>query len=152
MHLRVMRTSVMVVFTAATAVVFAQSAGITGTWRTPTGSAIRTYSCGPETCFKIVEIEKSSPYTKDGLNPDPSLRDRPLCGLEIGTGFRLQGDGTKADKGHVYDPKSGKTYSGSLEMDGPDRLKLRGFIGAKLFGRTEEWTRATAPVEMCKVT
>jgi hypothetical protein len=28
-----------------------------------------------------------------------------------------------------------------MKLDGPDTLKLRGFVGISLFGRTMTWTR-----------
>ena len=86
--------------------------------------------------------------TVDANNPDAALRTRPLCGLVIGTGFTLK-DPTHAEDGHLYDPKTGKTYKGTLTSEG-DRLKLRGYVGAKLFGRTAEWTRTTAPAACSK--
>ena len=43
----------------------------------------------------------------------------------------------------IYDPESGKTYScKATRLDNGD-LKVRGFIGASLFGRTTKWTRLT---------
>ena len=41
--------------------------------------------------------------------------------------------------GTIYDPKSGKTYSCKMTIDG-NKLKIRGYIGISLFGRTEVWT------------
>ena len=75
-------------------------------------------------------------------NPNPSLRGRPLCGLNIGTGF------TRSAPGKLYDPTSGKTYKGSMTLDGA-RLKLRGYVGISLFGRSETWTRVER-VEACR--
>jgi uncharacterized protein (DUF2147 family) len=34
-------------------------------------------------------------------------------------------------------------------MDGPDTLKLRGFVGISLFGRTETWTRESGTPNRC---
>lgn len=75
----------------------------------------------------------------DRENPDPALRDRLLEGLVIVQGFRYAGDG-KWDKGTIYDPDNGKTYKSTMRLDG-DVLKVRGFIGFSLLGRTSEWTR-----------
>ncbi len=38
--------------------------------------------------------------------------------------------------GQVYDPRNGKTYSGTITMAGKDRLELRGYIMVSLIGRT----------------
>ena len=75
----------------------------------------------------------------DRENPDPALRERPLEGLVMMQGFRYAGDG-KWDKGTIYDPDNGKTYKCTMRLD-DGVLKVRGFIGFSLLGRTTEWTR-----------
>ncbi|MCS7182439.1 MAG: DUF2147 domain-containing protein [Thermoanaerobaculum sp.] len=75
----------------------------------------------------------------DRQNPDPRLRQRPILGLPILWGFRWEG-GRWVD-GSVYDPVSGKTYRATLSLEGAHRLRLRGFVGVPLLGRTEVWTR-----------
>ena len=127
----------------------AQAPGITGNWRTPTGSIVQVYPCGNAFCLRVLAVEKSAPGTIDANNPDPALRSRSLCGLQIGSGFQGRNGDQTAENGQIYDPKSGKTYSGSLAASSADRLKLRGYLGVKLFGRTEEWTRNTAPIPAC---
>ena len=129
-------------------VAWGQSNGVEGKWRTPAGSIVNVYACGDAVCLKLVQIERDSPGTEDRNNPDPKLQSRPLCGLEMGSGFKKDADGKKAEGGTLYDPKSGKTYSGSLAAEG-DTLHLRGYIGVKLFGRTEEWSRVSGPVASC---
>ena len=128
----------------------AQAPGLAGNWRTPTGSIVQVHPCGDALCLRVVAIEKNAPGTLDENNPNPALRARSICGLEIGTGFHPDSSSQAADNGQIYDPKSGKTYSSSIAVNGPDRLKLRGYVGVKLFGRTEEWTRDTNPVPPCK--
>jgi uncharacterized protein (DUF2147 family) len=76
----------------------------------------------------------------DDLNPDPALRSRPLQGLAIMTGFEYEGDG-RWSGGKVYDPNSGKTYKCTLTQLDADTLRIRGYIGVSLFGRSETWTR-----------
>ena len=49
---------------------------------------------------------------------------------------------SKWDGGTVYDPKTGNTYSVSLEFDGGNTLKVRGYLPVSGIGRTEVWTRA----------
>ena len=76
----------------------------------------------------------------DDLNPDPSLRGRQLDGLTIMTGFVYDGDGRWKD-GTVYDPNSGKTYKCTLTLLDDHTVRIRGYIGVSLFGRSETWTR-----------
>lgn len=77
---------------------------------------------------------------RDRQNPDPALRDRPLKGLEIFSGFRYEGQGTWGG-GRIYDPNSGNTYRCTIRVIDRDTLELRGYIGIPLFGRTETWRR-----------
>jgi uncharacterized protein (DUF2147 family) len=94
---------------------------------------------------KIAELDEK--YTKDGQektdirNPDPSKRGRPLIGLVFMRGFTPAGPG-KWEGGTVYDPKTGNTYSASLEYDGGKTLKLRGYLLISLIGRTAVWIKA----------
>jgi len=76
----------------------------------------------------------------DDRNPDPNLRTRRLEGLTIMTGFSYDGDG-RWSGGTVYDPNSGKTYKCTVKQLDTDTLKIRGYIGISLFGRSETWTR-----------
>lgn len=88
--------------------------------------------------------EPRTPEGKDKTdihNPDPSKRERPIIGLVFMSGFTRKSD-TGWENGIIYDPKSGNTYSCSMELNGPDKIKLRGFIGISLIGRTEIWKRA----------
>lgn len=124
-----------------------QTNGILGRWAEPEGSTIVVERCGEFVCARLVGISKSAPAQVDGLNPNASLRNRPLCGLQIGTGFK-PADLNNAADGKLYDPKSGKTYSGSMQRQG-DQLALRGYVGLKVFGRTELWKPANPGATMC---
>ncbi|RXH56036.1 hypothetical protein GRAN_2893 [Granulicella sibirica] len=94
-------------------------------------------------CFTVARVSPTAPGTTDAMNPDATLRDRPLCGLRIGDGFKPDSP-TTASGGQIYDPMSGKTYSAKMESKG-DTLKLRGYIGVPTLGRTETWTRTATP-------
>jgi len=71
----------------------------------------------------------------DAKNPDKKLRGRALMNLVILTGLKYKGN-DKFDGGKIYDPKSGNTYSCKGEFENINTLKLRGFIGVSLIGRT----------------
>jgi uncharacterized protein (DUF2147 family) len=74
-------------------------------------------------------------------NPDPALRDNPVIGLLIVKDFVYKGDG-QWYKGTIYDPDNGKTYKCKIKYGDSDKvLKVRGFIGLSLIGRTTLWTR-----------
>ena len=76
----------------------------------------------------------------DDLNPDPALRARSLLGITILQGFTYAGDGVWKG-GTIYDPNSGNTYKSTMTLVDRDTLKVRGYIGVSLFGRSDTWTR-----------
>ncbi|MBM4404287.1 MAG: DUF2147 domain-containing protein [Candidatus Cloacimonetes bacterium] len=76
----------------------------------------------------------------DHKNPNDALQSRPLIGLVIVTGLEYKGKSNYGG-GKIYDPKSGNTYSSKGELVDHNTLKLRGYIGVSLIGRTDTWTR-----------
>jgi uncharacterized protein (DUF2147 family) len=76
----------------------------------------------------------------DKNNPDPALQSRPIIGLELMKGFVFDGKETWK-KGTIYDPDNGKTYKCKLKIGDEGQLKVRGYIGFSMIGRTSEWTR-----------
>lgn len=77
-------------------------------------------------------------------------KDQLIIGMQILSGLKKDGD-NKWSGGDILDPKNGKTYSCKLEIiENGQKLKLRGFIGVSLLGRTQVWQReveaAPAPV------
>jgi len=91
----------------------------------------------------LVWIKELADGTKkeilDKENPDESKRGRSLQGIKLFYGFNY--DDEEWNNGSIYDPKSGKTYSSFLELKDENTLKLRGYVGIPLFGRTSIWTR-----------
>jgi len=78
----------------------------------------------------------------DDENEDESLRTRPVMGLLLLRDFVFDED--EWEDGRVYDPKNGKDYKCYMEFpdeDDKDNLKVRGYIGFSLLGRTTYWTR-----------
>lgn len=78
----------------------------------------------------------------DDENPDKSLQNRPIMGLEILKGFTFYGGDTWED-GTIYDPKNGKTYKCIITIKSHELLHIRGYIGRAWMGlgRTTEWIR-----------
>jgi len=118
---------------------------IVGTWLNEEGTAqVEIFKVGSQFYGKIVWLETPNdsitglPRT-DKENPDPALKSKPLLGLVNLKGFVFDGDDEWED-GKIYDPKNGKTYSCKIEFESPEKLKIRGFIGISLLGRTTYWT------------
>jgi len=125
---------------------------ILGQWKNEDGRAqIEIFSCGTHYCGKLSwlgrpEYEADDPKGMAGLprvdreNPNPALKGRRLLGLQIMDGFTYKGKETW-DHGRVYDPDSGKTYTSRMTLESPRLLKIRGYVGIPLFGRTTTWSR-----------
>ncbi len=78
----------------------------------------------------------------DRNNPDPALRARSLKGITFLWGFTYVPRKNRWKDGKVYDPKNGKTYDAKLALeDSGDTLKMRGYIGISLLGRTAKFER-----------
>jgi uncharacterized protein (DUF2147 family) len=87
-----------------------------------------------------IDPETGKPKT-DKLNPDPKLKNVPRLGLIVVKDMVFNGSDEWKD-GTIYDPNNGKTYSSHIQFsDSPNLLKLRGFIGISLLGRTTYWTK-----------
>ncbi|MHA1530041.1 MAG: DUF2147 domain-containing protein [Alphaproteobacteria bacterium] len=123
----------------------AASDTVFGFWLVETQrSIIEITPCGDSACGEIVWLvepldEAGQPRT-DNLNSDDELRSRPLCGMEMISGFSSSGPGAWSD-GSIYSPTEGKTYSASMKVDDDGTLKLRGYVLLPLFGKTQVWTR-----------
>jgi uncharacterized protein (DUF2147 family) len=87
------------------------------------------------------------PDRLDSKNPDPALRSRRLVGQIILRDFSYKGGNNWAG-GRIYDPDNGSEYKSYMKLDDDGRdkntLRLRGYIGIPLIGRTEKWTRSDA--------
>lgn len=142
MKTRLRNLGPILVFTAVTAV--ADNHDIAGVWLSGDGEGwieIRRVGDSLEGIIAGSPTRRDSdPPRHDDLNPDPALRGRPLDGLVIMHGFAYDGDG-KWSGGTIYDPNSGNTYRATLKLLDPDTVKIRGFIGVALFGRSDTWTR-----------
>ena len=67
------------------------------------------------------------------------LKGKPLTGMVIIYDLEKTSNGGK--NGKVIDPGSGKIFSCSIELAGPDKLKLRGYVGVPTMGKTSYWNR-----------
>jgi uncharacterized protein (DUF2147 family) len=120
------------------------SDAIEGVWITADGDGLIEIQLQDEQLSGVIagsvsDPEREKPARYDDLNPDPDLRERPLLGLAIFT--NLLPSANNKWKGQVYDPNTGKTYQCTLTLVDANTLKLRGYIGFSLLGKTRMWTR-----------
>jgi len=66
-------------------------------------------------------------------------KNKPIIGLIIIE--NLTKDGDEFNGGTIMDPENGKTYKCYLKLINNTKLKVRGYLGVSLFGRTQYWIR-----------
>ncbi len=128
-----------------TAMTSMQSQSVIGKWKTiddATGEAksiVELFSKSGKIYAKVVDI--LDPATKNNLCKQCSGEDKnkPILGLTIIKG--LSKDGSEYNSGEILDPKNGKLYKCALTLESKDKLKVRGYIGFSLLGRTQYWHR-----------
>jgi uncharacterized protein (DUF2147 family) len=109
---------------------------ITGLYWSPQKDAkIEIYKKGEQYFGKSIWVAQPR---KDSKNPNEALKTREVLGIELLTNFSFK-DGAYTS-GRIYDPESGKTYDCKMSLNG-DMLKVRGYVGISLFGRTEFFQR-----------
>lgn len=77
----------------------------------------------------------------DKNNPDESMQSAPLRGYRMLKDFEYNAEDEEWVEGTIYDPENGNTYSSVIKLKDNNTLDIRGFIGMKTFGRTDEWKR-----------
>lgn len=88
---------------------------------------------------KVIEILNLSNKNALCQNCSGEDKNKPILGLTIIKG--LKKDGSEYNSGQILDPKNGKLYKCSLSLESKDKLKVRGYIGFSLLGRTQYWHR-----------
>jgi len=109
----------------------------TGEWLTAKGYAvIRIVNCD-DRLWGVV-VWEARPGGIDRKNPDRSLQNRPTLGMPILLGMEHK----KANRwdGQIYNSQDGHTYSASISLLNPDKLRVEGCFLAILCGG-EDWTR-----------
>lgn len=90
-------------------------------------------------------LEKLFLSPKEDQNPkcdkcEGARKDQPVLGLMFMSGLRKDGDDYSG--GEILDPDNGKVYKSKMTLiDGGKKLKVRGYIGVPLFGRSQVWIR-----------
>jgi len=130
----------------------AVAASPVGYWKTiddETGNArsiVKLYKEGDKVVGKLVQLyrqpdEEDDPFCDEC---EGELKKQKVNGLKILTD--LEEDDDEWSGGDILDPNNGKTYSCYIEVqDGGKKLKVRGYIGFSLLGRTQYWYRVPKP-------
>ena len=129
----------MLISALALALTATPPATLSGDWLTDDRSAIvRIGPCGASLCGRVVRVLVRGAAPNDVHNPDPAARRRPIVGIAVLSGFRPSGP-RAATGGRAYDPKTGRSYRASLQLNADGTLKVTGCV---LFVcRSRNWTR-----------
>lgn len=119
-------------------------AQVTGLWKTygekdgKEKAIIEIYEQQGKLHGKILKLLPDALITQCHRCPG-ELKDKPITGMVILKDLTKTSSGGK--DGTIMDPSSGKTYHAFIELEGNEKLKLRGYIGAPAFGKTQYWSR-----------
>ena len=119
---------------------------IFGKWNTTndeTGevdSVIEIYEKDGKAFAKIIEIKDETRQDAVCDLCEGENKNKPLLGLNIMTGLKKDGD--EWSDGEIVDPRNGKVYSCYITLVNENKLKIRGYVGFSLLGKTKYWKRA----------
>lgn len=116
----------------------------TGYWLTENERAvIYVKNCDQGLCGSIHWIIEGG-MQFDEFNPDINRHQDPLCRRQIMSGFSQNAQNpNKWSGGEIYKADEGDTYDANLTVLSKDKMKLRGYIGISLLGKTQTWTRVS---------
>lgn len=118
---------------------------VLGKWKTiddESGKAIsivEIYENNGKIYGKVADILIPKDKNKVCINCSGSDKNKPILGLVVIKGLTKEGD--EYTNGKILDPKHGKLYKCYITCEGPDKLKVRGYIGVSIIGRTQYWHR-----------
>jgi uncharacterized protein (DUF2147 family) len=124
---------------------YSQNKSVVGKWKTiddETGkpkSIIEIYENSGKIYAKVIEIFDEQ-HKKDVCTKCSGAdKDKPILGMIVVKGLSKRGNEYK--DGQILDPQNGKLYKSIIALEGNDKLKVRGYIGISLLGRTQYWYR-----------
>lgn len=118
---------------------------VIGKWKTiddETGkqkSVVEIYENGGKIYGKVVEIFDKSKEGKLCDECEGAKKGKPIKGMVILEGLKKKGSSWEG--GTILDPNSGKVYKCIVSLESKDKLKVRGYVGFSLLGRTQYWER-----------
>ena len=103
-------------------------------------SVVEIYEKDGRAFAKIIDIIDSEKRSAICINCSGQLKNKPILDMDILTGLKKNGE--EWSNGKILDPKNGKYYKCYVKLIDNNTLKLRGYIGFSVFGRTAIWKRA----------
>ena len=102
-------------------------------------SVIEVYQKDGKAYAKIIEITDQNRQNAVCDQCSGKNKNQPILGMHILNG--LEKDGEEWSGGKILDPKNGKQYKCYIKLEEDNKLKIRGYIGFSLLGRTAYWFR-----------
>jgi len=118
---------------------------IIGNWKTVDDvtnqdkSIVEIYQIDNKIYAKITKLLTPGDEHKICDQCEGENKNKPIEGMQIIDG--LTENGKEWNGGKILDPKTGKTYKCYLTLIEANKLKVRGYIGFSLIGRTQYWSR-----------
>lgn len=112
----------------------------TGVWLDSAGrGAVEISPCGPggsggTLCGRVVWVKSASHQKR--------------CGEQILGNLEAGGDGTWGS-GWIYSPDRGRKFDVEIKRIGPDKLRVMGYAGVRMFSETHVWKRAAPDLARC---
>ncbi len=119
-----------------------------GTWKViedqsqEPAAIIKLYQKNNQVFGKLTHILKSDTKQSNPMcvNCRDDRKDQPVIGMELVRGMKQKREGYWVG-GRLLDPHTGRTYRGYMELLDEGTLKVRGYMGIALIGRTQYWYR-----------
>lgn len=140
-----MKKVILTLLLAMFTIVGGMAQDVFGKWKTiddETGEAksiVEIYEKGGKVYGKVVEI--LNPDKQDAVCVDcpGSAKGKPIKGLVILKDLKKNKD--EYDGGTILDPNNGKEYKCYIALENADKLKVRGYVGFSMLGRSQYWHR-----------
>ena len=112
-----------------------------GRWVTESGNLeVEIAPCGGALCGTVVKVLANRSMA-DPSKTLPADAPSPL-GMKVLSNFAPSGDGEW--QGQIFNRENGKTYDCLMSVVAADQLKIRPYVVAPIFGKTQIWRRAKA--------
>jgi uncharacterized protein (DUF2147 family) len=101
-------------------------------------TVVEIMQCESQLCGRVVGVagaSRNGAFVPDGRRIAAGQSRRPLCGSVVFDGFRDAG-GDRYVGGRLFNPEDGRFYDATATVESADTIRVRGYVGAEMFGRT----------------
>jgi len=124
-----------------------QAQDVAGVWKTidddgeTVKSHVEIFEKNGKYYGKVIKLFREPDEIQDPkcIDCKGDKKDKPVLGMEVV--WDLEKKDQFWQDGKIMDPENGKEYKCFMELIEPDKLKVRGYIGFSLIGRTQYWYR-----------